>query len=80
MMRTYGSPNWKKVKGDYKKPRQKCPRCSNDVEYELCMEKEGLGFGGAVLLATNKYYVYKCPICPNIEPLSNEYVKAIMKG
>jgi hypothetical protein len=72
--------NWKKVKGDYKKEKQICERCSNEVQYELCKENEGLGFGGLVMVATKNFYVYKCPICPNIEPLSNEVAKAIMKG
>ena len=72
--------NWKKVKGNYKKEKQVCERCKNEVEYELCSESEGIGFGGMVLLSTKNFYVYKCPICPNIEPISNELAKAILKG
>ena len=72
--------NWKKVKGNFKKQLAVCSRCNNSVQYELCYESEGIGFGGAVLFATSKYYVYKCPICPNVEPLSTEVAKAIMKG
>ena len=72
--------NWKKVEGNFKKESQNCPRCNNNVQYELCYESEGIGFGSAVLFATKKYYVYKCPICPSIEPISTEVAKAIMKG
>ena len=73
-------PNWKKVSGNFKKDSETCPRCNNTVNFELCYESEGLGFGSAVLFATKKYYVYKCPICPHFEPLPTELAKAIMKG
>ena len=72
--------SWKKVSGNYKKDEAVCSRCNNNVKYELCYDSEGLGFGGFVLLSTKKYYVYKCPICPNFEPVSSELAKAIMKG
>ena len=72
--------DWKKVKGNYKKEKQICERCNNEVQYELCKENEGIGFGAVVLIATKNFYVYKCPICPNIEPIANEVAKAIMKG
>jgi hypothetical protein len=74
------NPNWKKVSGNYKKELEKCTRCGNNVQYEMCFESEGVGFGNAVLFATKKYYAYKCPICPNFEPIPSELAKAIMKG
>ena len=74
------SANWRKVKGNFKSSKQLCPRCNNQVEYDLCSDSEGVGFGGIVMFATKTYYVYKCPICPNIEPVSNEVAKAIIKG
>jgi hypothetical protein len=71
---------WKKVSGNFKKSKQTCLRCNNEVQYELCSASEGFGFGPFVLLPINTCYVYKCPICPVIEPLSKQVAKAIMKG
>ena len=71
---------WKKVAGNFKKAKQTCSRCKNEVQYELCSASEGIGFGTFVLLPTKTFYVYKCPICPVIEPLSKQVAKAIMKG
>jgi len=73
-------PEWKKVPGNYKKESVICPRCNNKVNYELVFESEGIGFGGIVLLATKKYYAYKCPICTNFDIIPTELAKAIMKG
>lgn len=72
--------NWTKVCGDYKKEMQTCPRCGNDVAYELCYESDGVGIANVILFAIKKYYAYKCPICPNFELVPSELAKAILKG
>lgn len=71
---------WKPVKGDFKKAKHVCPRCNNDVSYFLAWDAEGIGIGGFNLINTKKVYAYKCPICPNFEPVLNEVAKAILKG
>ena len=71
---------WKPVKGNFTQEKKKCPRCHNEVKYFLAWDGEGLGFGAWTLIHTKKAYAYKCPICPNYEPLMNEVVKAIMKA
>jgi hypothetical protein len=79
---TYDSqPNWKKDKdGIKKKEKQVCSRCNNNVQYELVWDAEGVGFAGIQLINFKKYYAFKCPICPNIEPLTNEIVYAIKRS
>lgn len=72
--------NWKPVKGNVPKKHMTCPRCNNEVDYFLAWDGEGMGIGGATFLTFKKAYVYKCPICPNYEELSQEVAKAIIKG
>ncbi len=71
---------WKPVKGNYKKEKQVCARCKNEVNYFLAWDAEGIGIGGFNLINTRKAYAYKCPVCPNFEPVLNEIAKAILKG
>ena len=70
--------NWKAVKGDIPKKSMVCPRCNNQVDYFLAWDGEGVGIGN-LILATNKAYVYKCPICPNYEEISQQFAKALIK-
>jgi len=71
---------WKKVRGSYKKEKQKCSRCNNIVQYELSYDGNEFGFPGLLSYKFSKVYAYKCPICPNFEAVENEVAKAIMKG
>lgn len=71
---------WKKVKGNFTKETQVCPRCKNTVRYELVSDGDEIGLLGILTYKYAKFYAYKCPICPNYEPLSKEVAKAIMKG
>ena len=72
--------NWKPVKGNYTQAKKICPRCNNNVSYELAWDGDGYGMPGIWTFKYNKIYVFKCPICPNFEPLSKESAKAILKG
>jgi hypothetical protein len=71
---------WKKVKGNFEKEEQICPRCKNNVKYSLCFDGDEIGLLGVLTYKYSKKYVYKCPICPNFEEVSNELAKAIIKG
>ena len=70
---------WKPVKGGFKKEQQKCPRCNNIVHYFLACDG---GFDLFSILESpySKRYAYKCPICPNFEPVDDQVAKAIIKG
>jgi len=71
--------NWKPVKGNIPTKPITCPRCNNQVDYFLAWDGEGFGFGNLTLV-TNKAYVYKCPICPNYEEVSQQLAKALIKN
>lgn len=74
------APNWKQDKDKIKKEvKQICPRCNNSVNYELVWDSESIGIAGLQLLNLKKYYAFKCPICPNFEPLTSEVVKALRR-
>jgi hypothetical protein len=62
---------WRAVKGEHKKELKPCPRCSNNVHYYLAYDVVDFFF---------KIYAYKCPICPNFEPIPKELATAIIKG
>lgn len=74
------SANWKKdADGIKKKEKQKCVRCNNEVNYELVWESESIGLAGFQFINLRKFYAFKCPICPNFEPLEKELVKALKR-
>jgi ribosomal protein S27AE len=69
---------WKKVKGNIPTKKLLCPRCNNSVEYFLAWDGDTIGWG-KLSLPTSKAYVYKCPICPQYEVISQELAKALIK-
>lgn len=72
---------WKAVSGDYTRPSRTCPRCHNMVSYFLAWDSDtSLSFSGLFEIPVTKTYAYKCSICPNHEPISNELAKAIKSG
>lgn len=73
---------WKAVKGNYSKKSLVCPRCHNQVDYYFAYAATGFFglFGPALSVATSKTYAYKCPVCPNVEEVSDEVAKAIKRG
>ena len=73
------SADWKLVKGNFTKSKQLCSRCNNEVSYQLVWDGDGIGMPGIWTLKYKKYYAFKCPICPQFEPVSAETVKAVMK-
>jgi hypothetical protein len=72
--------DWKNVKGNLKSPLKLCPRCGNNVCYQLVFDGDGYGFPGLWTFKYNKIYAFKCPICPNYELVEKELAKAIIKG
>jgi len=72
---------WNLVKGNFKQPSKKCPRCNNVVQYLLHWDNDSsVGIGLFEIIKFSKHYAFKCPICPNHEPVEKEVAKAIMKG
>jgi predicted nucleic acid-binding Zn ribbon protein len=69
---------WVKVKGISVKPLSTCPRCQNNVKYELVSDGVGVGLPGFWTFKYNKVYAYKCPVCPNFEEITKELAKAII--
>lgn len=72
---------WKAVKGNHPTKSLVCPRCHNRVDYYFAYAATsfvGL-FGLALSFATSKTYAYKCPVCPNVEEVSDEVAKAIQQ-
>ncbi len=72
--------NWRPVKGHNLTKHTTCSRCNNEVDFFLAWDGNSLGIGGISLFTLNKIYVYKCPICPNYEEISQQYAKALMQG
>jgi hypothetical protein len=71
---------WKKEKGEHRKPLATCVRCNNQVQYVLCSDGDGIGFPGIWTFKYNKTYAFVCPICPHHEIISKELARAIIKG
>jgi hypothetical protein len=71
---------WKRAKGNHAKPKQRCPRCNNEVNFELLYDGPGLAFGTLQFFTYPNVHAYKCPICPYFEPISKELAPAIIKG
>ena len=71
-------PVFFKVKGDITETEKICTRCDNKVAYELVYIADGVGFPGIWTLKYNKHYFYKCPICPNYDPVDKEVAKALI--
>ena len=69
---------WKPAPGNVKKKPQTCPRCKNQVQYFLAYDGDGWGFPGIWTFKLKQHYAYKCPICPNFEPLAKEEAKALL--
>ena len=70
--------DWKPVPGNVKKKPQACPRCNNQVQYFLAYDGDGWGFPGIWTFKLKQHYAFKCPICPNFEPLAKEEAKALL--
>lgn len=71
---------WKDVKGDHTKDYGSCPRCNNNIPFKLVYEGDGIGFPGIWTIKYNKFYAFKCQICPHFVEIPTEVAKAIMKG
>lgn len=71
---------WKKEKGNHLKPMEICKRCSNQVQYALCSDGDGIGFPGLWTFKYNKRYAFVCPVCPNFEEVPRELARALIKG
>jgi len=79
---------WKLVKGNFKRPMKICPRCNNKVEYLLHWDNADTLFalGTFEVIKLNKFYAFKCPICPNFDLLNKDSklnvkeAKNIIKG
>lgn len=72
--------NWTPVPGPFKQKVQCCPRCNNQVQYVLAYDGEGWGFPGMWTYKLKQHYAYKCPICPNFEPVSKDEAKSIIRA
>ena len=70
--------DWKPVPGNVKKKPQACPRSNNQVQYFLAYDGDGWGFPGIWTFKLKQHYAFKCPICPNFEPLAKEEAKALL--
>lgn len=74
------TPEWKPAKVPALRPSAVCPRCHNTVQYSLVWDGDGFGFPGLLTFKYNKHYAFKCPICPNFEPVSPAVAEALLKG
>ena len=70
----YRDFNWKVVKNSKTSSRM-CPRCNNQVEYQLVKDSEGIGIGMWTLIPIVTRYALKCPICPHAEEVSRKVAK-----
>ncbi len=73
-------PEWKDVKGRFTRDYGPCPRCKNDIPFKLVYEGDGIGFPGIWTFKYNKFYAFKCQICPHYFDIPVEVAKAIIKG
>jgi len=68
------------------KVRRKCPRCSNEVEFQLLWNKSGLEVGipvvswftDATVLSTHKQYHLGCPVCGYLEEINRDVAKGLI--
>jgi len=66
--------------------RNKCPRCSNEVDFKLIWNKAGLGLGIPVLgwftdkavITTHKQYHLGCPVCGYLERIARDVAKGLI--
>ena len=74
----YRDFNWKVVKNSKTTPKM-CPRCKNQVEYELVKDSEGIGIGFITLVPIITRYALKCPICPEAEEITRAVAKTFRR-
>jgi hypothetical protein len=71
---------WKAAKTTFRREAARCPRCNNVTQYQLVWDADGIGMPGILTFKYNKQFALKCPICPNVEPISKELAEAILEG
>ena len=64
--------DWTPVRRNLEKSSQVCPRCNNQVKYFLAFDGEAWGFLGVWTFKRKQHYAFKCPICPNFEPVAKQ--------
>jgi len=74
----YRDFNWKVVKNS-KTTSRLCPRCNNQVEYQLVKDSEGIGIGMWTLIPIVNRYALKCPICPEAEEITRGVAKTFRR-
>jgi len=67
------SPNWKILEGA-KTVHKLCPRCHNEVDFQLVYEKVGIMFFTVLVMPTKTIFALHCPICIQVEDVSKEIV------
>lgn len=66
------APKWKPIPMR-EKITQRCPRCGNNVDFQLGYYNEGLFLAGIKLGGTRKYGLH-CPICVYFSEVANQDV------
>lgn len=66
---------WKAVDGVPRKT-QRCPRCNNVGSFKFVWDCETYILWHPV----GKFYAYKCPTCPHVEPVTDELAEALIRG
>lgn len=68
-IQTRSAPQWEVVKGS-KQIKKVCPRCNNEVNFNLVYDHDTITWFDIPLFKTKTHYAIHCPVCIYTETIS----------